>query len=387
MNGSSLSAAELEQLGAGVILDSLADGAYITDRERRIVFWNQAAERITGWTRSDVVGHSCHENILVHVDKDNHCLCGHAYCPLHRAMVTGERSSAPMLVFAQTKVGGRVPVEVMVSPIRNAGGAVIGGIEIFRDLSDAMNDLRRARVIQQHALDAAPVNDDRLTVRVRYVPQELVGGDFYRVEALDEDRYAVLVADVSGHGLSSALYTMQLRTLWEEFRPLLHDPASFLAALNHRVHLFANRDDHFATALYAVVDAARGEFRWASAGHPSALFVPGPGADPHFERLPGQALGLVAGATYRQNTRLLAVDEAVLLYTDGAVEVFNACGEELGEEGLRRLVARHDLRAGEPALEKIEEALLLYSNNVRLCDDLTLLVVQRRAAGAPPDRM
>ena len=73
---------------SSVILDSLGDGVYVCDRERTIVYWSKSAERITGWTRQDVVGRQCLDDVLNHVDKDGHRLCGKEFCPLHRAMVT-----------------------------------------------------------------------------------------------------------------------------------------------------------------------------------------------------------------------------------------------------------------------------------------------------------
>jgi len=142
----------LQQIGAPEILDALADGAYITNRNRKIVFWSRAAERITGWSAAEVVGHSCSDNLLVHTDKDGHQLCGFEHCPLHRAISTGQMSSEPVLVFAQHKHGHRVPVEVSVAPLRDKDGNTLGGVEIFRDLTDAVQDLRRAKVIQEHAL-------------------------------------------------------------------------------------------------------------------------------------------------------------------------------------------------------------------------------------------
>jgi PAS domain S-box-containing protein len=134
------------------LLNSLADGAYITDVNRKILFWNRAAERITGWRAEEVIGRSCFDNILCHVDKDGNVLCGHDTCPLHRSIVTNESSSEPMLVFARCKSQHRLPVEVSVSPVVNGAGEVIGGIEVFRDLRHSMHDLLRAKSIQEQSL-------------------------------------------------------------------------------------------------------------------------------------------------------------------------------------------------------------------------------------------
>ena len=93
---------------SNVILDSLSDGVYVCDRDRRIVFWSRAAARITGWESTDVVGRRCLDDVLCHIDKDGHRLCGEEFCPLHRAMVTGATSTVGIMVFAQGKAGNGI---------------------------------------------------------------------------------------------------------------------------------------------------------------------------------------------------------------------------------------------------------------------------------------
>src|SRR5664279_289788 len=102
----------LSEFDAPGLLNLLAYGAYITDPDRRIVFWNQAAQKITGWSAAEVVGRHCRDNVLVHMNKDGHPLCGYEQCPLHRSIVTGEPSTESLLVFAQHRSGSRIPVEV-----------------------------------------------------------------------------------------------------------------------------------------------------------------------------------------------------------------------------------------------------------------------------------
>ena len=63
------------------IIDSLSEGVYVCDLERRITYWSRSAERITGWAAEDVVGTQCFDGILCHIDKDGHQLCGEEYCP------------------------------------------------------------------------------------------------------------------------------------------------------------------------------------------------------------------------------------------------------------------------------------------------------------------
>lgn len=373
-----LSRTTLKRLSGQTILNTLPDGAYITDTERRILFWNNTATRITGWTRDEVIGSSCSDNILVHVDKDGHELCGKEYCPLHRCMVTGEPSHEPLLVYAKHRSGERIPVEVSVAPIRDSRGDVIGGIELFRDLTMNMKDLERAHMIQAAAMTTDPSPDSRLSVTVRYTPNDVVGGDFYHYEMLCPDLLGVMVADVMGHGVASALYTMQLRSFWEDWRGEAGNPARFLTHINHQLHSLAGDAGYFATAVCLTINSATGDVEFVCAGHPSPLRVRKGGAV-QASGSPQPAIGMIDGTVYTNEQFTLGAGESLLLYTDGAIEIDNAEGEELGAAGLIALLSQPDaLHDGVPQLDILEDKLLAYSAGIRLADDLTLLSITRR---------
>ncbi len=364
----------VQEIGAPEILNALADGAYITNRSRKIVFWSRAAERITGWSASEVEGHNCSDNILVHVDKDGHQLCGFEHCPLHRAIQTGQMSSEPVLVFAQHKQGHRVPVEVSVAPLRGKDGDILGGVEVFRDLTDAVQDLRRAKVIQEHALASNLPTDERLAIDVSYSPEELVGGDFYRVERLDADTYVIMVADVMGHGVASALYTMQLRSLWEECRGSLASPGAFMRHMNRRLYRLASPDGYFATGVFLTYHAWTGKLVYVLAGHPSPFLFRQGGAVERFSDM-CPALGLMEEVDYTETALVLHPGESSLLFTDGALEILNSKGQDLGETGLLKVIG--ELGVDRFTLQEIERKLLEYTRSIRLPDDLTLLSLRR----------
>lgn len=96
----------------------------------------------------------------------------------------------------------------------------------------------------------------------------------------------------------------------------------------------------------------------------------------------GPALGLMPGTRYEQVVSQLHPGDTLLLYTDGAFEVFNSANVELLENGLGKIVGAQDLSGGIGALAAVEESLLVYSNNLALPDDLTLLSIHRPAAKA-----
>lgn len=360
---------------AELVLNSLADGAYITDTDRRIVFWNKAAERITGWSADDVVGRCCRDNILIHVDKDGHSLCGCEHCPLHRSILTGTPCEEPVVVHAQTRRGTRIQVEVTVAPLRDPEGGVVGGIELFRDMSHEEQDTLRAVLIQRSMLGGDGGGPDA-EVEACYIPREIIGGDFYRIDRTDGG-LALFLADVPGHGMAAALFTALLHSLWDEFRSSWNDPAALLSHLNGRLMPLAGESGYFATATAAFFDPARERALIARAGHPSAL---------HFARAArfaggrsGLALGMLPRPGYVNEEQPWARGDTLLFCTDGAFEICNTAAEELGPEGLLRLVVGiRDEHGGDIPLTVVEERLLCYSGYIRLPDDLTLVKVRRK---------
>ena len=139
----------LDNVQLADVLENLHDGLYFTDTHRVITFWNHAAERITGYTAAEVLGRSCAANILVHVDTDGRSLCG-GLCPLAMAMADSVGREAE--VFLRHKDGHRVPVLVRTGPLKDRQDQVVGGIELFTDLSNILANNSRVRELEQLAL-------------------------------------------------------------------------------------------------------------------------------------------------------------------------------------------------------------------------------------------
>ncbi|NQT59887.1 MAG: sensor domain-containing diguanylate cyclase [Bacteroidetes bacterium] len=134
------------------VISSLHDGVYITDKERIIRYWNYAAERITGFSSNEVVGKSCSDNILLHVNTEGKNLCVTG-CPLAQSIQDNIPREAD--VFLHHKSGHRVPVNVRVSVILNDKGEVTHAIELFTDISSKniteirIKELERAALLDQ----------------------------------------------------------------------------------------------------------------------------------------------------------------------------------------------------------------------------------------------
>ncbi len=110
------------------VLGGLQSGVCLMDRTRKIFFWNDGAERITGYLRHEVLGHSCQDNILQGCDEHGCSLCD-GRCPVRTALLDGRRRESRM--YFHHKEGHRVPVHVWSVPIRDANGTLIGIAESF----------------------------------------------------------------------------------------------------------------------------------------------------------------------------------------------------------------------------------------------------------------
>lgn len=133
------------------IIDNLHDGLYFVDPDRIITYWNKAAEQISGFKAEEVIGKSCAENILTHVDCHGNNMCK-SICPLATSIVNGNPHSAE--IYMHHKKGHRIPISVRVSALRDSNNKIIGGIELFSDISNqAANELRLKELEKLALLD------------------------------------------------------------------------------------------------------------------------------------------------------------------------------------------------------------------------------------------
>jgi len=131
-----------------MILSGLYDGVYFVNRDRKILFWNEGAERITGYPAEEVLGLHCWDNVLGHVSPQGINLCEKG-CPLIKAMVDGKIHEAE--IYLHHKDGHQVPIMIRAVPIRNSEGEIVGAVEIFSDTSLKMALTQKLEELQELA--------------------------------------------------------------------------------------------------------------------------------------------------------------------------------------------------------------------------------------------
>ncbi|MGB6128064.1 MAG: sensor domain-containing diguanylate cyclase [Psychrilyobacter sp.] len=131
------------------VLNNLYDAVYIVDTNRKMIYWNKAAEDLTGYSSSDVIGSHCFDNILNHIDSNGTQLCKNC-CPLMAAIKDDEIKEAN--VFFHHKNGHRIPIFVKAFPYKDSNGVIIGAIEIFSEISERKQILEKIKNLSQLAM-------------------------------------------------------------------------------------------------------------------------------------------------------------------------------------------------------------------------------------------
>jgi len=242
-------------------------------------------------------------------------------------------------------------------------------------------ELLLAREIQQAfaSADFPDIAADgiRLAFGSRHIPISGMAGDFHEVIQIDEHRVGLLICDVMGHGVRSALVVAMLRGLLEKTRLHAGKPGSFLGGLNEGLSAILNRAGvtMFATAFYGVVDLRERRFSYACAGHPGPVICDAAGGTRQIgtdRASRGPALGLVRNAAFPESELAIGIPGRIILHTDGVLEAENPNGE-LFEKHLTHVIDRHASAPLEAALDTILGAVLDFSSNRAFDDDVCLL--------------
>jgi diguanylate cyclase (GGDEF)-like protein/PAS domain S-box-containing protein len=231
------------------LLDSLHDGVYFVDRDRRITYWNKGAERISGYENSEVVGMCCSDNLLMHINEEGANLCEKG-CPLSRTLSDGLVREAE--VYLRHKDGHRVPIFVRVSPLRDSGGDVVGAVETFSDSSSKAELIHRLKDLQRMALlDPLTERANRrcinIKLRSRLDEMKRYGWPF-GVLFIDIDNFKA-VNDEYGHSIGDKVLRMVARTLSSSLRSFdilgRYGGEEFVAIITNvdaeQLYSFANR--------------------------------------------------------------------------------------------------------------------------------------------------
>lgn len=217
-----------------------------------------------------------------------------------------------------------------------------------------------------------------------------VGGDYYDFIPLAGGSCLIVIGDVSGKGISAALYMAKVQTLLQTFARQTGDPRALLSLLNE--HLLRELKRNYFLTLAIVRLEANGGAQLCRAGHTPVLLFERQRRECFWIKPQGLAIGLAANAhesPEAQNgmflehlevvERSLQAGDIMLLFTDGVSETFNLAQQEFGEERLQRILARHHQEAPEAIRTALLRELAGFRRGAELRDDTTFVIIKRNA--------
>jgi diguanylate cyclase (GGDEF)-like protein/PAS domain S-box-containing protein len=201
------------------LLEHMHDGVYFVNKERKIIYWNKAAEIITGYTFHEVVDKCCYDNILNHVDDRGTNLCQNL-CPLAQTIEDGANREAE--VYLLHKRGHRVPVWVRATLLRNSEGKIVGAAEMFTDVSPKLILKQRLKELEEMALidELTQLSNRRHTeMEIESRIQEMRRYNLsFGILFMDVDNFKH-VNDFFGHDIGDRVLKMIADTLKTTARP------------------------------------------------------------------------------------------------------------------------------------------------------------------------
>jgi sigma-B regulation protein RsbU (phosphoserine phosphatase) len=252
---------------------------------------------------------------------------------------------------------------------------------LTRQLMAINNELEMARQVQFAILPGDTPKIHGLDIAARYIPMSSVAGDFYDFLVVDEMHVGILIADVSGHGLPSALITSMLQAALAAQSPHASDAARVLAGLNRA--LVGKFRSHFVTAAYLFLDLEKGVGTYAGAGHPPLLLWRKSSGSVIEILENGLFLGPFDHSTYSAVSLPLEGGDRIILYTDGIVEATNSSGEELGLDRFKGMLEAKRALPANAVADTLLDDVLRWSEKVSgpsQSDDITLLAIDFKGA-------
>lgn len=205
-----------------LILENIYEGIYFVDSNMRITFWNKGAERITGFSFNEIVGKTCADNILRHIDNSGKELCIYG-CPLSKTLKDGQVREAD--VFLHHKEGHRLPVMVRVSPIFDENGLIIGAAELFAEKNvyahtEVLSELEslKKEVYTDHLTQIGNRKYGEMSLDKLHM-QFLAYSINYGIILMDIDNFKS-VNDVYGHDIGDKVLQMVAKTAGSSLRSI-----------------------------------------------------------------------------------------------------------------------------------------------------------------------
>jgi len=241
------------------------------------------------------------------------------------------------------------------------------------ELRQLESELELSQVVQRGLLPQQAPSVPGLAIAAFSRPAQIVSGDYFDFVRFSDGGHGIVMADVSGHGVSAGMLMSSLQTAFHTLVPSTESPLTVLERINH---LYAHNIGFttFVTIFFAKLDPATRTLTYGNAGHTSGYLYRPESREEMLLNPTGPAIGLMEGFAVRSEQIQLRVGDTLVLYTDGVTEASNPKGDFFGLEGLANVVRANHGLAAEDLIQQILLGVRQFADSRPLIDDITVVV-------------
>ena len=232
--------------------------------------------------------------------------------------------------------------------------------------------VQRKTIPQVADLPAVP----ELRFGASYVAMQAVGGDLYDILPLDGRRYALLIADVSGHGMAAALVAAMAKVAFRTQAGTARGPAEVCHAVNKEIHEIIGGETYYLSAFFLVLDVVDGTLTYSNAGHPPVLLVRKDKTIQKLDVAGGQLLGISGDFDFEEGRTRLEPGDFLLMFTDGIIEARDPDGDFYEYERLMEYVRGNRDAAPDEFIQGLLDDVDAFSRGAPRTDDRAALLVR-----------
>lgn len=236
-------------------------------------------------------------------------------------------------------------------------------------------ELEIAKGIQQNFLPKEMPDIRGIEIAAFNLPAREVGGDFYDFIPIDEDRWGLEIADVSGKGIPAALFMALSRTLVRSVTSANSTVAGAIKQANKLI-FSEGRSNMFVTLFYAIINTQKMTLSYTNAGHNPPMLIKKSSKDIVLLKAQGVPLGITGDMELYDEQITLTSGDIIILYTDGITEAINEKREQFKEERLSELVIEDQSLSAQDIIKKVLEGIRIFSGKQPQFDDITLIVLK-----------
>ncbi len=237
-------------------------------------------------------------------------------------------------------------------------------------------ELEIAKDIQQSFLPQVIPQIEGFELAAINIPAREVGGDFYDFIPITEDKWGLVIADVSGKGVPAALFMALSRTIVRT--NTIGNPAisEAISKANELIMEESMINTMFVTLFYAILDTKKMTLTYTNAGHNPPLLIKTTNDEVAMLEGRGVALGVISDIDLEEKEVFLDKGSIVTFYTDGVIDAINEQEEEFGEERFISVIKQNQDLSAQKLMEKIQQEIVTFSGSQPQFDDLTLVILK-----------